>query len=138
MSCKRAEQPLSRSGLEDTGAPALMEIMMTESPEDICLLAYSPQSPGTCGGPGATRVGRGSPTRGDTWHLRSCPEPGAGTRATGTHDGPRSYPELGAGARAAGTCDGPGAAPSWEQEPEPEGHVAASELPLAGRRELLS
>jgi hypothetical protein len=77
MPCERAEQPLSRSTLEDTGAPAPMEIMMAGSPEDICLLAYSPQSPGTRGGPGA--------------------------------------------------------APSWEREPEPRGHVAASELPSVGR-----
>jgi hypothetical protein len=32
----------------------------------------------------------------------------------------------------------PGAAPSREREPEPRGHVAASELPSAGRREPLS
>jgi hypothetical protein len=45
MTCKRAEQPLSCSALEDTGSP---------TPENICLLAYSPQSPGTRGGSGAT------------------------------------------------------------------------------------
>jgi hypothetical protein len=32
----------------------------------------------------------------------------------------------------------PGAAPSREREAEPRGHVAASELPSAGRRESLS
>jgi hypothetical protein len=55
---------------------------MVGSPEDVCLLAWSPQSPGTRGG----------------------------SRA----------------------------APSWEREPEPWGHVAASELHSAGRREPLS
>jgi hypothetical protein len=53
MPCERVEQPLSHSALEDTGAPAPMEIMMAGSPEDICLLACSPQSPGTRGDPGA-------------------------------------------------------------------------------------
>jgi hypothetical protein len=71
MPCKRAEQPLSRSGLEDTGAPAPMEIMMTGSPEDICLLAYSPQSPGTCGGPGATPSREGEP---EPWGHVASPE----------------------------------------------------------------
>jgi hypothetical protein len=138
MPCERAEQPLSRSVLKDTGAPALMEIMMTKPPEDICLLAGSPQSPGTHGGPGAApsrererepwghvappelpQAGGGSPSRGDTWQPRSCSEPRAG-------------------ARAAGTRGGPGAILSREQELEPRGHVAASELPSAGRREPLS
>jgi hypothetical protein len=119
MPCERAEQPLSRSALEDTAAPAPMEILMAGSLEDICLLACSPQSPGTCGGPGAApgwegepepwghvtspelpQAGNGSPSRGDTWRPRSCP--------------------------------------SWEWESEPWGHVAASELPSAGRREPLS
>jgi hypothetical protein len=54
MPCELVEQPLSRSALEDTGAPAPMEIMMTGSLEDIYLLACSPQSPGTRGGPRAT------------------------------------------------------------------------------------
>jgi hypothetical protein len=53
MSCEHAEQPLSCSALEDTGAPAPMEIIMAGSPEDVCLLAWSSQSPGTRGGPGA-------------------------------------------------------------------------------------
>jgi hypothetical protein len=39
--------------------------------------------------------------------------------------------------RAAGAHGGPGAAPSREREPEPRGHMMASELPLAGRREPL-
>jgi hypothetical protein len=39
--------------------------------------------------------------------------------------------------RAAGARGGPGAAPSREREPEPQGHLTASELPLAGRREPL-
>jgi hypothetical protein len=82
MPCERAEQPLSCSALEDTGAPAPMEIMMAGPSEDICLLVYSPQS------------------------LR--------------------------------TRGGPGAAPSREREPEPRGHVAASELLSAGRRKSLS
>jgi hypothetical protein len=86
---------------------------MAGSPEDIYLLVCNPQSPETRGSPGA------APSRGDTWHLRSCPEPGAG-------------------ARVAGTRGGPGAALSWEREPEPWGHVAASELPSVERRELLS
>jgi hypothetical protein len=138
MPCERVEQPLSRSALEDTSAPTPMEIMMAGSPEDICLLACNPQSPGTRGDPGATpcqegepeprghvtspelpRAGNGSPSHGDTWWPRSCPE-------------------LGAGARAARTLGVPGAAPSREWEPEPWGHVAASELPSVRRREPLS
>jgi hypothetical protein len=54
MPCEHAEQPLSRSASEDTGAPAPMEIMMAGPPEFICLLAYSPQSPRTRDNPGAT------------------------------------------------------------------------------------
>jgi hypothetical protein len=42
MPCVRAEQPLSRSAFEDTGVPAMMEIMMVGSLEDICLFACSP------------------------------------------------------------------------------------------------
>jgi hypothetical protein len=53
MPCERAEQPLSHSALEDTGAPVPMEIMMAGPPEDICLLACSPQSPETRGSPRA-------------------------------------------------------------------------------------
>jgi hypothetical protein len=82
MPCERAEQPLLCSVLEDTGAPAPMGIMMAGPPEDICLLAGSPQSPGIHGGPGAVL--------------------------------------------------------SREQELEPRGHVAVSELPSARRREPLS
>jgi hypothetical protein len=104
MPCELAEQPLSRSTLEDMGAPALMEIMMARSPDDICLLACSPQSPGTRDSPGAAlsregepkmwghmaspelpRARNGSLSRGDTWRPRSCPELGAGARAVGTH-----------------------------------------------------
>jgi hypothetical protein len=70
MPCERVEQPLSRSTLEDTGAPAPMEIMMIGPPEDICLLTCSPQSPGTHGGPGAAL------NRRDTWQPRSFPQPG--------------------------------------------------------------
>jgi hypothetical protein len=113
MPCERAEQPLSHSALEDTGAPAPMEIMMAGPLEDICLLAGSPQSQGIRGGPGA------APSRGDMWQPRSCPEQGAG-------------------ARAAGTCGGPGAALSQDRELEPWGHMAAPELPSARRREPLS
>jgi hypothetical protein len=51
---------------------------------------------------------------------------------------PQSYPESDGGARAAGTRDGPEAAPSRERVPEPRGHVTASELPSAERREPLS
>jgi hypothetical protein len=43
--------------------------------------------------------------------------------------------KVGVGAQV--TRGGPGAAPSREREPEPRGHLAASELPLAGRREPL-
>jgi hypothetical protein len=83
---------------------------------------------GTCGGPGSApswerepeprghvaapelpRAGSRSPSRGDTWRPRSCPE-------------------LGVGAQAAGTRGSLGAALSREQEPEPRGHVAAPEL----------
>jgi hypothetical protein len=69
--------------------------------------------------PELPQAGSGSPSRGDTWWPRSCPESWAG-------------------AQAVGICGGPGAAPSREREPELWGHVAASELPLAGRREPLS
>jgi hypothetical protein len=113
MPCEHAEQPLSRSALEDTGVPALMEIMMAGLLEDICLFAYSPQSPGNTWRPRSYPKPRG------TWRLRCCPEPGAG-------------------AQAAGTRGDPGAAPIREQEPEPRGHLAASELLSAGRREPLS
>jgi hypothetical protein len=103
MPCERADQPLSCSTLEDTGAPALMEIMMPGSPEDICLIACSPQSPRTRGGPGAApsrerepepwghvaapellRAGSRSPNHEDTWRPRSYPEPGMGARAART------------------------------------------------------
>jgi hypothetical protein len=78
MLCERAEQPLSCSALEDTSAPAPMEIMMTGSPEDIYLFAarrahvtrgssgaamrqkMGARAQVTCDGPGAT------PSRGDT------------------------------------------------------------------------
>jgi hypothetical protein len=40
--------------------------------------------------------------------------------------------------RAVGARGGPGAAPSRERKLEPWGHLPASELPLAGRRELFS
>jgi hypothetical protein len=40
--------------------------------------------------------------------------------------------------RAVGARGGPGAVLSREREPEPRGHVAASELPSARRREPLS
>jgi hypothetical protein len=61
MPCKRAEQPLSRSTLKDTDAPAPIEIMMAGPPEDICLLACSPQSPETRGSPGAALSREGEP-----------------------------------------------------------------------------
>jgi hypothetical protein len=99
MPCERVEQPLSHSALEDTGAPAPMEIMMARSLEDICLLACSPQSLGTHGGPRAApsregepeprghmaplempRAGSRSTSRGDTWRPRSCPQPGGRSR----------------------------------------------------------
>jgi hypothetical protein len=111
MPCERAEQPLSRSALEDTGAPAPMEIMMAGSTEDIFLFACSPQSPG------------------DTWQLRSCPTPEGGCWSPSNTWRPRSYPEpLGHVVapvlpRAAGARGSPGAAPSQEREPEPRGHM---------------
>jgi hypothetical protein len=46
------------------------------------------------------------------WRPWSCPEPGGGARAAGTHDGPVG-------------------APSREREPEPRGHALAPELPQA-------
>jgi hypothetical protein len=70
MPCVRAEQPLSHSALKDTGVPALMEIMMAGSPEDIYLFSCSPQSPE------------------DTLWPQSCPVPGGGARVAGTHGGP--------------------------------------------------
>jgi hypothetical protein len=106
MPCERAEQPLSRSALEDTGVPAPMEIMMAGLLEDICLFAYSPQSPS------------------NTWRPRSCPKPRGTWR-------PQCCPEPGAGAQAAGTRGDPGAAPIREREPELRGHVVAPELPRA-------
>jgi hypothetical protein len=51
MPYERAEQPLSRTVLEDTSVPAPMEIMIAKSSEDICLFVCSPQSPGTRDGP---------------------------------------------------------------------------------------
>jgi hypothetical protein len=99
MPCECAKQPLSRSALEDTGAPAPMEIMMAGSSEDICLLVYSPQSPGTRDGPGAApsrerepesrehvaapklpRAESGNPSHGDTWQSRSCSQLRGGSR----------------------------------------------------------
>jgi hypothetical protein len=80
MLCERAEQPLSCSALEDTGVPAPMEIMMAGSPEDICLFACSPQSPG------------------GTWCPWSCPKPRGHvadpvlSRAAGTRGGPGAAP----------------------------------------------
>jgi hypothetical protein len=74
MPCERKEQPLSRSALKDTGAPASMEIMMIGSPEDICLLACSPQNPE------------------DTWRPRSCPRPGGGAQTVGTCGIPGAAP----------------------------------------------
>jgi hypothetical protein len=75
MPCERAGQPLSRSALEDTGAPAPMEIMVAGSPDDIYLISCSPQSPGHVAAPELPRAGRGSPSREDTWRPWSCPEP---------------------------------------------------------------
>jgi hypothetical protein len=117
MPCERAEQPLSCSALEDTGAPTPMEIMMAGPPEDICLLACSPQSLGTRGGPGAApsqewepkprghvaslelpRARSGSPSRGDPWWPRSCLEPGEGARVVGTRGSLRAALSRGAGA----------------------------------------
>jgi hypothetical protein len=77
MPCEHAEQSLSRSALEDTGVPAPMEVMMAGSPEDICLFACSPQSPG------------------DTWRPQSYLETGAGDRATRTRGSPRAVPSRG-------------------------------------------
>jgi hypothetical protein len=71
MSCERAEQPLSRSTLEDTVVPAPMEIMMAGSPEDICLFACSPQSLGTRGDPGAAPSQEGEP---EPWGDVAAPE----------------------------------------------------------------
>jgi hypothetical protein len=90
---------MSRSTLEDTGAPAPMEIMMAGPTEDICLLAGSPQSPRIRGGPRAApsrvrepeprghmaapelpRARSESSSRGDTWQPRSCPQSGGGSR----------------------------------------------------------
>jgi hypothetical protein len=100
MPYERVEQPLSRSGLENTGVPTPMEIMMIGSSEDICLFACTQQSPGTCASSGAPpsrerepepqghvaalklpRVGSGSPSREDTWRPWSCPQPGGGNRS---------------------------------------------------------
>jgi hypothetical protein len=113
MPCKHAEQPLSRSELEDTGAPAPMEIMMVGPPKDICLLAGSPQSLGIRDGPGAALS-----------RERELEPRG--------HVVAQSYLEPGAGARAAGTRGGPRAAPIREREPELRRHAAAPELPRAG------
>jgi hypothetical protein len=87
MLYEHAEQPMSRNALEDTDVPALMEIMMVGSSEDICLLDCSLQSPRIHNGPRAAPSWEGgSPSHEDTWHLRSCPEPGADARATRIHD----------------------------------------------------
>jgi hypothetical protein len=126
MPCERAEQPLSRSTLEDTGVPALMEIMMAGSPEYICLFSCSPQSPG------------------DTWQLWSYPTPEGECWSPSDTWWPRSCPELWGHVaapmlpQATGARGSPSAAPSWEREPEPRGHMLASELPLARRQDPLS
>jgi hypothetical protein len=95
MPCERAEQPLSRSALEDTGTPAPMEILMAGSPEDICLLACNPQSPGTHGGPGAAL----------SWERKREPR---------GHAASLELPRDENRARATGTRGSFGAALSWE------------------------
>jgi hypothetical protein len=90
MSCEHAEQPLSRSLLEDTRACALMEIMMDGLPRDICLFACSLQLA----------------------ELALTQKVGAGAQVT--HGSPGAAPGREAGAGAAGAHGGLGAAPSRE------------------------
>jgi hypothetical protein len=132
MPCERAEQPLLRSALEDTGAPVPMEIMMAGSPEDICLLACSPQSPGIRDVPGAAPSREREPEPRGHVAAPDLPRAGNGSPSHGDACQPQICLELGAEARAMGTRGGPGAAPSWEREPEPLGHVVAPKLPRAG------
>jgi hypothetical protein len=66
-----------------------------------------------------------------TWWPRSCPE--LGPQDTWR---PRSCPGLGSGSWVCRTRGSPGAAPGWAAGAGATGHVAASELPRAGQREL--
>jgi hypothetical protein len=123
---ERVEHPVSRNALEDMRVHAPMEIMMAGSPGDICLFACSPQSSG------------------DAWQLQSCSTPECGCWCPSDIWWPRSCPELWGHMaalelpRAVGARGSPEATPSWEREPEPRRHMAASELPPAGRLEPLS
>jgi hypothetical protein len=98
MPCERAEQPLSRSALEDTGVSTPVEIMMAGSPEDICLFACSPQSPGDSGSSGAALRQKVCWSPSDTLRTRSCPEPQGHVaapvlrRAVGAHGVPGAAP----------------------------------------------
>jgi hypothetical protein len=93
--------------------------MQVKVPRAALRREREPEPRGHVVAPELPRAGSGSSSRGDTWRPWSYPEPGAGARAVGTRGGPR-------------------AAPSRERKLEPRGHVAASELPSAGRRESLS
>jgi hypothetical protein len=88
MPCEPTEQPLSRSALEDTGAPSPMVIMMAGLQRIFVYLTAARRARRHVAAPELPRAGRGSPSRGDTWHPRSCPEPGTGARAVGTRGGP--------------------------------------------------
>jgi hypothetical protein len=111
-----AEQPLSRSALKDTGGPdGDHDSRVASGYLFIFLQPAEPQ--GHVAASELPRAWRGSPSHGDTWRPQSCPE-------------------LGAGARAVGTRGDLGAAPSWEWEPVPWGHMAAPELPRAGSESL--
>jgi hypothetical protein len=54
-------------------------------------------------------AGGGSWRCGDTWRPWSCPEPGVGARAAGTHGAPRAALSREVGAGAPGTRGAPGA-----------------------------
>jgi hypothetical protein len=84
--------------------------------------------------PELPRVGRGSSSHGDTCHLWSCSEPGAGTRATGTRGGSGAVLSREQELKPRGHV----AAPSWEREPEPWRHVTASELTSGGKSRCLN
>jgi hypothetical protein len=99
--------------------------------EDICLLAGNPQSLGIHGGPGAASSREREPEPRGHVVAPELPRDGSGSLSHGDTRWPRSCPKPGAGARAAGTHGGPRATPSRERELEPWGHMAAPELPRA-------
>jgi hypothetical protein len=69
-----------------------------------------------------------------TWRPRSCPGLGSGSWSRRTRGGHGAA--LGSGSWSRRTRADPGAALGWAAGAGATGHVAASELPRAGQREL--